>query len=202
MVVLWMSKLKLPSVSQLMTRSPTISRSCGSIQLDCDFSEVIESKLRAVYSEHQKIKPCLAQIPQILIAHKLYLRKRKTWDFRLFLIRLAPHAHRHKSDEKSHLQKTSNAIFTLIWYKDLGKPLIRKCCLNGILSNSFWTSPFGLLFSPKISQFFKTAVLTIWMDILTMTMIKHYSLMVFWSLDIMVDNGEIWFSVSVMVYIH
>ena len=32
-----------------------------------------------------------------------------------------------------------------------------------------------LLFLSKISHFFKTAVLTMGMDILTMTMVKHYS---------------------------
>ena len=35
--------------------------------------------------------------------------------------------------------------------------------------------PLGLLFSPKISQFFKTAVLTMGIDIFKMTMVKHYS---------------------------
>ena len=34
--------------------------------------------------------------------------------------------------------------------------------------------PLGLLFSPKISQFFKTAVLTMGIDIFKMTMVKHY----------------------------
>ena len=35
--------------------------------------------------------------------------------------------------------------------------------------------PLGLLFSPKISRFFKTAILTMGIDIFKMTMVKHYS---------------------------
>ena len=57
-----------------------------------------------------------------------------------------------------------------------------KCCSNGFCPNSFSTppplkqpDPLGLLFSPKISQFFKTAVLTMGIDIFKMTMVKHYS---------------------------
>ena len=57
-----------------------------------------------------------------------------------------------------------------------------KCCSNGFCPNRFSTppplkqpDPLGLLFSPKISQFFKTAVLTMGIDIFKMTMVKHYS---------------------------
>ena len=55
-------------------------------------------------------------------------------------------------------------------------------CSNGILPNSVSTSPpsskrtlCGRYFSPKISKFFKTAILTLGMDILTITMVKHDS---------------------------
>ena len=37
--------------------------------------------------------------------------------------------------------------------------------------NALWQ-----LFSPKFCQYFKTAILTMGNDILTMTMVKHYSL--------------------------
>ena len=37
------------------------------------------------------------------------------------------------------------------------------------------TNPLRQLFSPKISQFFKTAVLNMGIDIFKMTMVKHYS---------------------------
>ena len=63
------------------------------------------------------------------------------------------------------------------------EPWNDKCCSNGFCPNSFSTpppplkqpDPLGLLFSTKISQFFKTAVLTMGIDILKMTMVKHYS---------------------------
>ena len=55
-------------------------------------------------------------------------------------------------------------------------------CSNGILPNSISTHPpsskrtlCGRYFSPKISKFFKTAILTLGMDILTITMVKHDS---------------------------
>ena len=61
-------------------------------------------------------------------------------------------------------------------------PNSEKCCSNGILPNSFstpsplkQTDPLGQLFSPKFSQFFKTAVLTMGMDILTMTTYMHFN---------------------------
>ena len=61
-------------------------------------------------------------------------------------------------------------------------PWNHMCCSNRFCLNSFSTlpplkqpDPLGLLFSPKFSHFFKTAVLTMGMDILTMTMVKHYS---------------------------
>ena len=38
------------------------------------------------------------------------------------------------------------------------------------------TDHLGQLFSPKIGNFIKMAVLFLKMDILTMTMVKHYSL--------------------------
>ena len=38
----------------------------------------------------------------------------------------------------------------------------------------------GRYFSPKISKFFKTAILTLGKDILKITLVKHDSLMVFW----------------------
>ena len=55
------------------------------------------------------------------------------------------------------------------------------------------------LFSPKIGKIFKTAVLTLGIDILTMTMVLDDILM-----DIMIDNGQIRCKLSslVMVYIH
>ena len=55
-------------------------------------------------------------------------------------------------------------------------------CSNGILPDSVSTPPpsskrtlCGRYFSPKISKFFKTAILTLGMDILTITMVKHDS---------------------------
>ena len=62
-------------------------------------------------------------------------------------------------------------------------PKIKSECSNGILrfnpplkqTDALWE-----LFSPKISKFFITAVLTLQMDILTMTVVKHYSQMVIW----------------------
>ena len=57
-------------------------------------------------------------------------------------------------------------------------PAQEKRCSNGIRPNSFSTPPLKQtdalweLFSPKICQFFKTAVLTLEMDILTITMVK------------------------------
>ena len=44
------------------------------------------------------------------------------------------------------------------------------------------------LFSPKLCQYFKTAILTMGNDILTMTMVKHYSLDGNVT-DILVNNG-------------
>ena len=52
-------------------------------------------------------------------------------------------------------------------YKDIA-------CSNGILPNSVSTL-CGRYSSPKISKFFKTAILTLGMDILTITMVKHDS---------------------------
>ena len=43
----------------------------------------------------------------------------------------------------------------------------------------FAKGPLGQLFLPKFSQFFQTPVLNMGMDILTMLVVKHYSLMVF-----------------------
>ena len=60
-------------------------------------------------------------------------------------------------------------------------PCNDKCCSNGFCPNSLsppplkQPDPLGLLFSPKISQFFKTAVLTMGIDIFKMTMVKYYS---------------------------
>ena len=55
-------------------------------------------------------------------------------------------------------------------------------CSNGILLNSVSTprpsskrTLCGTYFSPKMSKFFKTGVLTLGMDILTETMVKHDS---------------------------
>ena len=63
-----------------------------------------------------------------------------------------------------------------------GSPRGPKWKFNGILPNSVSTpSPLKQtdalweLFSPKISQSFKTAVLTLEMDIFTITMAKYYS---------------------------
>ena len=64
-------------------------------------------------------------------------------------------------------------------------PAEEKCCSNGILPNSVSPPPLKQmdalweLFSPKISQFFKTAVSTLDMDILTVTMVKPCSWKVF-----------------------
>ena len=55
-------------------------------------------------------------------------------------------------------------------------------------------NPLGQLFSPKFSQFFKTAVLNMGMDILTMTVVKHYSLMVFSPRgQILFEQQHFWF---------
>ena len=57
-------------------------------------------------------------------------------------------------------------------------PIYEKCCSNGILPNSVSTPPLKQtdalweLFLPKIGKFVKTAVLTLGIDILTMTMVK------------------------------
>ena len=64
--------------------------------------------------------------------------------------------------------------------------------------------PLWELFLPKIGKFVKTAVLTLGMDILTMTMVKLCSKMVYHLMDHMMDNGEIWCKLSALVmgYIH
>ena len=67
--------------------------------------------------------------------------------------------------------------------KDLREaPHKDAACSNGILPNSVSTPPpsskrtlCGKYFSPKISKFFKTAIVTSGMDILTITMVKHDS---------------------------
>ena len=55
-------------------------------------------------------------------------------------------------------------------------------CSNGILPNSISTHPpsskltlCGSYFLPKIKKIFKTAFLTLGMDMLTITMVKHDS---------------------------
>merc|ERR1719367_2517411 len=57
-----------------------------------------------------------------------------------------------------------------------------KCCSNGFCPNSFSTPPpssnrilWGYFFRRKLVIFFKTAVLTMGIDIFKMTMVKHYS---------------------------
>ena len=59
-------------------------------------------------------------------------------------------------------------------------PCKKDLCSNGILPNSVSTPPpsskrtlCGRYFSSKISKFFKTAILTLGLDILTITMVKH-----------------------------
>jgi len=61
-------------------------------------------------------------------------------------------------------------------------PHKETACSNGILPNSVSTprpsskrTLCGRSFSPKISKFFKTPILTLGMDILTTTMVKHDS---------------------------
>ena len=61
-------------------------------------------------------------------------------------------------------------------------PHKETACSNDILPNSVSTprpsskrTLCGRSFSPKISKFFKTAILTFGMDILTITMVKHDS---------------------------
>ena len=61
-------------------------------------------------------------------------------------------------------------------------PCKDTACSNGILPNSISTHPpsskrtlCGRYFLPKISKFFKTAILTLGIDILTITMVKHDS---------------------------
>ena len=87
---------------------------------------------------------------------------------------------------KIYLLKAGLLISSFVNIGIREEPWNDKCCSNGFCPNSFSTppsppalkqpDPLGLLFSPKISQFFKTAVLTMGMDIFTMTMVKHYSL--------------------------
>ena len=74
--------------------------------------------------------------------------------------------------------KTS--LVLLKWDKEVREaPAQEKHGSNGLCPNSFSTPPtlkqtdaLWELFSPKICQFFKTAVSTLEMDILTITMVK------------------------------
>ena len=61
-------------------------------------------------------------------------------------------------------------------------PRKKNACSNGILPDSVSTPPpsskrmlCGRYFSPKMGKFFKTAILTLGMDILTITVVKHDS---------------------------
>ena len=68
-------------------------------------------------------------------------------------------------------------------HKDLGKPLVRIMHVQTEFCRiAFQPSPpsskrtlCGRYFSPKIGKFFKTAILTLGMDILTITVVKYDS---------------------------
>ena len=62
------------------------------------------------------------------------------------------------------------------------EPCKKNACSNGILPDSVSTPPpsskrtlCGRYFSPKMDIFFKTAILTFGMDILTINVVKHVS---------------------------
>ena len=66
------------------------------------------------------------------------------------------------------------------WVRE--EPCKKNACSNGILPDSVSTPPpsskrtlCGRYFSPKMDKFFKTAILTLGMDIFTITVVKHGS---------------------------
>ena len=94
---------------------------------------------------------------------------------------------RSASLKMSLLSRTSRDVGTL---RQVALSCVREAldkdnaCSNGILPNSVSTHPpppsskrtlCGRYFSPKISNFFETEILTMGMEILTKTMVKHDS---------------------------
>ena len=88
-----------------------------------------------------------------------------------------------------HFDQLLHQLLFLLWAEHLASRLAIAClreapaqekhCSNGLCPNSFSTPPplkqpgaLWELFSPKICQFFKTAVLTLEIDILTITMVR------------------------------
>ena len=95
----------------------------------------------------------------------------------------SPLANKYVPEKQSILTKGLCSFNDLVFADTSGRlvreaPNSEKCCSNGNPPNSVSTPPLKQtdalweLFSPKICKFFKTAVLTLGNDILTMTMVK------------------------------